>query len=165
MGKRVSGILAAARVLAFTLYIMMGVCRGDGSSPILFAHSRSMKQLVQPESTRAFVVAPLPVLRASKCTWMASSHGMRDSASFSTLVRHFIGPTFSSFSSASIWVCLHCKIVYLGILAVGTGMEWGLGYLLLRCQFRLTGPRLQNPAPQQEPSSLSHTTPGSLVVM
>src|ERR1700731_5468663 len=80
---------------------------------------------------------------------MASSHGM-----------HFHVSTLS-FSSAPVWVCLHCKIVYLGILAVGTGMEWGLGYLLLRCQFRLTGPRLQNPAPRQEPFSLSCTTPGS----
>src|SRR3984893_2999531 len=106
--------------------------------PVL-AYSKSMKQLVQPESTRAFVIAPLPVLRASKCTWMASSCGM-----------HFHISTLS-FSSAPVWVCLCCKIVYLGILAVGTGMEQGLGYLLSRCQFRLTGPRLQNPAPQQEP--------------
>src|ERR1700720_3480471 len=133
-----------------TLYIMMGVCRGDGSSPILFAHSKSMKQLVQPESTRAFIVAPLPVLRASKCTWMASSCGM-----------HFHTSTLS-LSSAPVQVCLCCKIVYLGILAVGTGTETGLGLLLLRHQFRLTRPCLQNPAPQQEPSSLSHTTPSGL---
>src|ERR1700719_4027797 len=99
-----------------TLYIVIGVCRGDGSSPILFAHSKSMKQLVQPESTRAFVVAPLPVLRASKCTSMASSH--RVCFCVSTL----------SCSSAPVQVCLCCKIVYLGILAVCTGMEWGLGY-------------------------------------
>src|SRR6202045_755167 len=99
---------------------------------------------------------------------MESSRGMRDSASFSTFVRRFIGPTFSlatvtflSFSSASIWVCLHCKIVYFGVLAVDTGRGRGLGYLHPRRQFRLTGPRLQNPAPQQEPFSLSHTTPGS----
>ena len=38
----------------------------------------------------------------------------------------------------------------------------GLGYLLLRHQFRLTGPHLQNPAPQQEPSSLSHIAPSGL---
>src|ERR1700731_1233011 len=92
---------------------------------------------------------------------MESSHGMCDSASFSTLVRCFIGPTFSSFSSALIWVYLHCKIVYFGVLAVDTGMGRGLGYLHPRPQFRLTGPRLQNPAPQQEPFSLSRTTPGS----
>ena len=84
---------------------------------------------------------------------MESSHGMHDSASFSTFVRHFIGPTFSlatvsflSFSSASIWVCLCCKIVYFGVLAVDTGTGRGLGYLLLRHQFGLTGPHLQNPA-------------------
>src|ERR1700731_1940119 len=136
-----------------TLYIVIGVCRGDGSNPILFAHSKSMKQLVHPESTRAFVVAPLPVLRASKCTWMASSCGMR--FCISTL----------SFSSAPVRVCLCCKIEYLGILTVGTGTEWGWGYLLLRHQFGLTGPCLQNSAPQQEPSSLSHTTPSGLGAM
>src|ERR1700731_1837652 len=130
------------------LYIVIGVCRGDSSNPILFAHSKSIKQLVQPESTRAFIVAPLPVLRASKCTWMASSCGM-----------HFRVSTLS-FSSAPVRVCLHCKIVYLGILAVGTGMEQNLGYLLLRHQFRLTGSCLQNPAPRQEPFSFSCTTPG-----
>src|ERR1700731_1627937 len=99
---------------------------------------------------------------------MESSHGMCDSTSFSTFVRHFIGSTFLlatvsflSFSSASIWVCLHCKIAYFGVLAADTGMGRGLGCLLLRCQFRLTGPRLQNPAPRQEPFSLSCTTPGS----
>src|ERR1700731_2216488 len=145
-----------------TLYIVIGFCRGAGSSLTLFAHSKSMKQLVQPELIRAFVVAPFAVLRASRCTWMESSHGMHDSASFSTLVRCFIGPTFTSFSSASIWVCLCCKIVYFGVLAADTGMGRGLGYLLLRHQFRLTGPHLQNPAPQQEPSSLSHTAPNSL---
>src|ERR1700719_2510758 len=98
---------------------------------------------------------------------MESSCGMQDSASFSTFVRHFIGSTFSlatvtflSFSSASIQVCLHCKIVYFGVLAADTGTGRGLGYLHPRCQFRLTGPRLQNPAPQQEPFSLSRTTPG-----
>src|ERR1700730_17758647 len=145
-----------------TLYIVIGFCRGAGSSPTLFAHSKSIKQLVQPESIRAFVVAPFAVLRASRCTWRESSRGMRDSASFSTFVRCFIGPTFSlgtvsflSFSSASIWVCLHCKIVYFGVLAVDTGTGRGLGYLLPRHQFGLTGPRLQNPF------SLSHTTPGS----
>src|SRR3984893_14144055 len=143
-----------------TLYIVIGFCRGAGSNPTFFAHSKSMKQLVQPESIRAFVVAPFAVLRASRCTWMESSHGMHDSASFSTLVRRFIGPTFSSFSSASIRVCLHCKIAYFGVLAVDTGMGRGLGYLHLRHQFGLTGPRLQNPAPQQEPFSLSRTTPG-----
>src|ERR1700731_5016364 len=99
---------------------------------------------------------------------MESSHGMRDSASFSTFVRCFIGPTFSlatvsflSFSSASIRVCLCCKIVYFGVLAADTGMGRGLGFLLPRSQFGLTGPHLQNPSPQQEPFSLSHTTPGS----
>ena len=150
-----------------TLYIVIGFCRGAGSNPTLFAHSKSIKQLVQPELIRAFVVAPFAVLRASRCTWMESSHGMQDSASFSTFVRHFIGSTFLlatvsflSFSSASIWVCLHCKIVYFGVLAVDTGMGRGLGYLHPRHQFRLTGPCLQNPAPQQEPFSLSHTTPG-----
>src|ERR1700730_6772832 len=126
-----------------TLYIVIGFCRGAGSNPTFFAHSKSMKQLVQPESIRAFVVVPFAVLRASRCTWMESSHGMRDSTSFSTLVRCFIGPTFLSFSSASIWVCLHCKIVYFGVLAVDTGMGRGLGYLHLRHQFGLTGPRLQ----------------------
>src|SRR6202030_1144665 len=136
-------------------------------SPTLFAHSKSIKQLGQPESIRAFVVAPFTVLRASRCTWMESSCGMRDSASFSTFVRCFIGPTFSlatvsflSFSSASIQVCLRCKIVYFRVLAVDTGTGRGLGYLHPRCQFGLTGPHLQNPAPQQEPFSLSHTTPG-----
>src|ERR1700720_1136965 len=133
-----------------TLYIVIGVCRGDGSSPILFTHSKSMKQLVHPELTRAFVVAPLPVLRASKCTWMASSRGM--CFRISTL----------SFSSAPVRVCLRCKIVYLGILAAGTGTERGWEYLFPRLQFGLTGPRLQNPAPQQEPSSLSRTTPSGL---
>src|SRR6202045_830612 len=39
-------------------------------------------------------------------------------------------------------------------------MGRGLGYLHLRHQFGLTGPHLQNPAPQQEPFSLSCTTPG-----
>src|ERR1700730_9941456 len=151
-----------------TLYIVIGFFRGAGSSPTLFAHSKSIKQLVQPESIRAFIVAPFTVLRASRCTWMESSHGMQDSASFSTFVRHFIGSTFSlatvsflSFSSASIQVCLHCKIVYFGVLAVDTGTGRGLGYLHLRRQFGLTGPHLQNPAPQQEPFFLSHTAPGS----
>src|ERR1700730_8358470 len=144
-----------------TLYIVIGFCRGAGSNPTFFAHSKSMKQLVQPESIRAFIVAPFAVLMASRCTWMESSLGMRDSASFSTFVRHFIGPTFLSFSSASIQVCLRCKIVYFGVLAADTGMGRGLGYLHPRCQFGLTGPRLQNSAPQQEPFSLSHTTPGS----
>src|ERR1700726_3370713 len=143
-----------------TLYIVIGVCRGAGSSPTLFTHSKSMKQLVQPKSIRAFVVAPFAVLRASRCTWMESSCGMHDSASFSTLVRCFIGPTFSSFSSALIRVCLCCKIVYFGVLAVDTGTGRGLGYLHPRHQFGLTGPCLQNPAPQQEPFSLSRTTPG-----
>src|SRR6202030_2944777 len=99
---------------------------------------------------------------------MESSHGMCDSASFSTFVRHFIGPTFSlatvsfvSFSPASIQVCLCCKVVYFGVLAVDTGTGRGLGYLHPRRQFGLTGPCLQNPAPQQEPFSLSCTTPGS----
>src|ERR1700726_4512037 len=117
-----------------TLYIVIGFCRGAGSSPTLFAHSKSIKQLVQPESIRAFIVAPFTVLRASRCTWMESSHGMHDSASFSTFVRRFIGPTFSlatvsflSFSSASIQVCLCCKIVYFGVLAADTGMGRGLG--------------------------------------
>src|SRR6202045_1189430 len=152
-----------------TLYIVIGFCRGAGSSPTLFAHSKSIKQLVQPESIRAFVVAPFAVLRASRCTWMESSRGMHDSASFSTFVRHFIGPTFLlatvsflSFSSASIWVCLHCKIIYFGVLAADTGTGRGLGYLHPRCQFGLTGPCLQNPAPQQEPSSLSHIAPSGL---
>src|ERR1700719_1411838 len=96
---------------------------------------------------------------------MESSCGMQDSASFSTFVRHFIGSTFSlatvtflSFSSASIQVCLHCKIVYFGVLAADTGMGRGLGYLHPRRQFGLTGPRLQNPAPQQEPFSLSYNS-------
>src|SRR6202045_3917510 len=136
-----------------TLYIVIGFHRGAGSSPTLFAHSKSIKQLVQPESIRAFIVAPFTVLRASRCTWMESSHGMQDSASFSTFVRHFIGSTFLlatvsflSISSASIQVCLHCKIVYFGVLAVDTGTGRGLGYLLLRHQFGLTGPHLQNPA-------------------
>src|ERR1700726_4211690 len=145
-----------------TLYIVIGFCRGGGASPTLFAHSKSIKQLVQPDSIRAFIVAPFTVLRASRCTWMESSCGMHDSASFSTLVRRFIGPTFSSFSSASIRVCLCCKIVYFGVLAADTGTGRGLGYLHLRCQFGLTGPHLQNPAPQQEPFSLSRTTPGGL---
>src|SRR6202045_3197228 len=151
-----------------TLYIVIGFCRGAGSSPTLFAHSKSIKQLVQPESIRAFVVAPFAVLRASRCTQMESSHGMCDSTSFSTFVRHFIGSTFLlatvsflSFSSASIQVCLCCKIVYFGVLAADTGMGRGLGCLLLKCQFRLTGPHLQNPAPCLEPFFLSHTTPGS----
>src|SRR6202045_2186602 len=148
-----------------TLYIVIGFCRGAGSSPTFFAHSKSMKQLVQPESIRAFVVAPFAVLRASRCTWMESSLGMHDSTSFSTFVRRFIGPTFLSFSSASIQVCLCCKIVYFGVLAADTGTGRGLGYLLLRHQFGLTGPHLQNPAPQQEPSSLSHTTPSGLGAM
>src|ERR1700726_811130 len=86
---------------------------------------------------------------------MESSRGMCDSTSFSTLVRSLMMPRLSSFSSASIWVCLHCKIVYFGVLAVDTGTGRGLGYLHLRRQFRLTGPRLQNPAPQQEAFSLS----------
>src|ERR1700731_4524312 len=151
-----------------TLYIVIGFCRGAGSSPTLFAHSKSIKQLVQPESIRAFIVVPFAVLRASRCTRMESSCGVHDSASFSPFLRHFIGSTFSlatvsflSISSASIWVCLHCKIVYFGVLAADTGMGRGLGYLLPRRQFRLTGPCLQNPAPQQEPFFLSHTTPGS----
>src|ERR1700731_2124132 len=151
-----------------TLYIVIGFCRGAGSSPTLFAHSKSINQLGQPGSIRASEVAPFAVLRASRCTWMESSHGMRDSASFSTFVRRFIGPTFLlatvsflSFSSTSIRVCLHCKIVYFGVLAVDTGTGRGLGYLHPRRQFGLTGPRLQNPAPQQEPFSLSRTTPGS----
>src|ERR1700731_3663174 len=155
-----------------TLYIVIGFCRGAGSSPTLFAHSKSIKQLVQPESIRAFVVAPFAVLRASRCTWMESSHGMPDSTSFSTFVRCFIGPTFLlatvsflSFSSASIRVCLCCKIVYFGVLAADTGMGRGLGYLHPRCQFGLTGPHLQNPAPQQEPFSLSRTTPGKTTTL
>src|SRR3984893_15455888 len=141
-----------------TLYIVIGFCRGAGSNPTFFAHSKSMKQLVQTESIRAFVVAPFTVLRASRCTWMESSHGMCDSASFSTLVRRFIGPTFSSFSSASIQICLCCKIVYFGVLAADTGTGRGLGYLHPRHQFRLTGPHLQNPALQQEPFSLLYNS-------
>src|ERR1700726_651204 len=124
-----------------TLYIVIGFCRGAGSSPTLFAHSKSIKQLVQPESIRAFVVAPFAVLRASRCTWMESSRGMRDSTSFSTFVRHFIGPTFLLatvsflfFSSASIQVCLCCKIVYFRVLAADTGTGRGLGYLHPRRQ-------------------------------
>src|ERR1700731_4209339 len=150
-----------------TLYIVIGFCRGAGSSPTLFAHSKSIKQLVQPKSIRAFVVAPFAVLRASRCTWMESSRGMHDNASFSTFVRRFIGSTFLlatvsflSFSSASIRVCLRCKIVYFGVLDADTGTGRGLGYLHPRRQFGLTGPCLQNPAPQQEPFSLSRTTPG-----
>ena len=148
-----------------TLYIVIEFCRGDGSSPTSFAHSKSMKQLVQPESTRAFVVAPLPVLRASKCTWMANSHGTCFSVSFLGILVLAVSASTLSFSSAPIQVCLCCRIVYLGILTAGTGMERGLGQLLLRHQFRLTGPHLQNPVPQQEPSSLSHTAPSGLRAM
>src|SRR6202030_2382853 len=111
-----------------TLYIVIGFSKGDGSRPTLFAHSKSMKQLVHPESTRAFVVAHLPVLRASKCTWMASSHGTCFSTSGCTLVGCSASLT-SSFTSAPIQVCLHCKIVYFSILAAGTGTEWGLEQL------------------------------------
>src|SRR6202045_2605341 len=81
-----------------TLYIVIGFSKGDGSRPTLFAHSKSMKQLVHPESTRAFVMAHLPVLRASKCTWMASSHGTRFSTSGCTLVGRSASLT-SSFTS------------------------------------------------------------------
>src|ERR1700726_3397016 len=167
-----------------TLYIVIGFGRGAGSSPTFFTHSKSIKQLVQPKSTRAFIVALLPVLRASRCTQMESSWGMCNSVSFSTSLRCFAGSAFLlatvslfsisllvvsvstlSFSSAPIQVCLCCRIVYLGILTAGTGMERGLGQLLLRHQFRLTGPHLQNPVPQQEPSSLSHTAPSGLGAM
>src|SRR3984893_1951966 len=84
-----------------TLYIVIEFCRGDGSSPTLFAHSKSMKQLVQPESTRALVVAPLLVLRASRCTQMESSQGTHFPTTGCTVVRHSAGLT-SSFSSALI---------------------------------------------------------------
>src|ERR1700730_13741747 len=110
------------------LYIVIEFCRGDGSSPTPFAHSKSMKQLVQPELTRAFVVTPLPVLRASKCTWMASSCGTCFGVSFFGILLLAFSVSTLSFSSASIWVCLHCKIVYFGILAADTGMRRGLGY-------------------------------------
>src|ERR1700730_13647050 len=97
-----------------TLYIVIEFCRGDGSSPTHLTHSKSMKQLVQPESMRAFVVAPLPVLRASKCTWMASSCGTHFGVSFLGISLLAVSTSTLSFSSAPIQICLCCKIVYLG---------------------------------------------------
>src|ERR1700719_3771876 len=88
------------------LCIVIRFCRGDGSSPTHLTHSKSMKQLVQPESMRAFVVAPLPVLRASKCTWMASSCGTHFGVSFFGILLLAVSVSALSFFSAPIWVCL-----------------------------------------------------------
>src|ERR1700731_1472850 len=70
---------------------------------------------------------------------------------FSLLV---VSASTLSISSTPIQVCLHCKIIYFGIIAADTGTGRGVGYLHPRHQLGPTRPHLQNPVSPQEPSSL-----------
>src|ERR1700731_4190006 len=54
------------------LYIVIGLCCGTGSSPIVLTQSKSIMQLVHPELTRALTPACCAVVSISKCTEMES---------------------------------------------------------------------------------------------
>src|ERR1700730_1429760 len=130
--------------------MMISFCRGAGSSLRLLSHSRSMSELVHPESISAFVPTHWQVVSISKCTRMERScfflFGFSSEIPatifsfllFFIILLFLVFLVFLPFSSSSLWVCLCCRIVYLGMSTAVTGT--GAATLAIhswRHQFRL----------------------------